>query len=523
MRLLRRYITTFSIFFVSLSFTLAVSFFIIKSISPDNVRSANFTNAYATMSNSRFSYFAGVSSGTSGASNVTIDTTGYPDKDVDHLFPKDDICFAPSSLSGCKDNIVYPVASTEGVDGDQFTTSTPLVSTLAATDVAVATQSGTITLTVTLATTVPDGGDILITVPMADSINGNDGFPDYSTAISSSGFDLNGIAAANLSISTSTSGTCANANWSVGTATITPGSGTTDHTIRIDRSGASCEANSTVLTITLGNSSKGIVNPAPINDTRTQGAADEYTINIKTRDNTDATIDTSNLMIAPVEAVLVSATIQETLTFIVTGVSSATAACGASATTDVTTTAMAVPWGTISSSSTFYDAAQQLTVSTNANNGYSVTIQENDQMGKDGVTCTGTTPSAGHYTFSSSTCIRDSVCSASTCSESVGYNWSDAGTYPGLGYSVNNVGGDVDAAFVYNSDDPCSTTGGAGTFCAKQIADVTEGAETPANVMYKTSPTDTADAYVCFRLSVPGTQPAGYYYNKVRYTAIPKF
>lgn len=520
---IKRYLATFSVFFFSSVLTLALSLFIIRSISPDKVRSANFTNAYATMSNSRFSYFAGVTSGTSGASNITIDTTGYPDKDVDHLFPKDNVCFAPAGLYGCRDNTTYQVASTEGVDGDQFTIATPLVTTLLGTDVAVATQSGTMTLTVTLATTVPDGGDILITVPMADSINGNDGVPDYNTAVSSSGFDLNGVAAANLSISTSTSGTCNNSHWSVATATITPGSGTTDHTIRIDRSGSSCQANSTTLTITLGNSSKGIVNPAPINNTRTQGAADEYTVNVKTRDNADATIDNSNLMIAPVEAVLVSATIQETLTFTVAGVSSATAACGASATTDVTTTAMAVPWGTISSSSTFYDAAQQLTVSTNANNGYSVTIQENDQMGKDGVTCTGTAPSAGHFTFGSNTCIRDSVCSVSTCSESVGYNWSDAGTYPGLGYSVNNVGGDTDAAFVYNSNDPCSTSAGAGAFCAKQVADVTEGAETPANVMYKTSPADTADAYVCFRLSVPGTQPAGYYYNKVRYTAIPKF
>ncbi|MBA4386168.1 MAG: hypothetical protein C0410_15645 [Anaerolinea sp.] len=520
---LGKHLATFSVFLISLSFSLAVSFFLIKSFAPEQVRAANFTNAYATMGNSRFSYYAGVTSGTTGSSNITIDTSGNPDKDVDHLFPKDVVCFANATLDGCK-NGTYQVASTEGVDGDQFTITTPLTSTLLGSDLAIATQSGTITLTVTLATTVPDGGDILLTIPMSDTATattGNDGFPDYNTSVATSGFDLNGILAANLAISTSTSGTCNNSHWSIGSATIAH---TSDHTIRIDRSGSSCEANSTILTITLGNSSKGIVNPAPINNTRNQGEADEYTINIKTRDNADATIDNSNLMIAPIEAVLVSATVQETLSFKVAAVSSSTAACGASATTDITTTAMAVPWGTISSSATFYDAAQQLTVSTNANNGYSVTIQEEDQMGKDGAACTGSTPSAGHYTFGSNTCIRDTVCGATPCSESAGYGWSDAGTYPGLGYSVNNIGGDTDAAFVYNSNDPCSTSAGAGTFCAKQIADTSTGvAETPGNVMYKTGPTDTADAYVCFRLSVPGTQPAGYYYNKVRYTAIPKF
>lgn len=515
---------TISIIIGILTVSLSLSIFAFKALLPRGIRSASFTTAYATMSNSRFSYVAGVASGTSGASNVTIDTSGNPDKDVDHLFPKDNVCFAPALLFGCRDNKAYEVTSTEGADGDQFTISTPLGTSLGATDLVVATQSGTITLTATLANTVPDGGDIYITLPMADSIDGNDGFPDYNTTVATSGFDLNGIAAANLAISTSTSGTCNNAHWSVGSATITEGSGTTDHTIRIDRSGSSCEANSTVLTITLGDSSIGIVNPAPMNAARTQGAADEYTINIKTRDNTDATIDNSNVMVAPVESVLISATVQETLSFAIAGVASSTEACGAGASTDVTTTAMAVPWGTISSSATFYDAAQQLTVSTNANNGYAVTIQENDQMGKDGAACSGVAPSAGHYTFTGpTTCIRDTVCSGSTCSESAGYDWTDAATYPGLGYSINNVGGDTDAAFLYSSNDPCTTSAGAGTFCARQIADVTEGSETPNNVMYKTGPTDTADAYVCYRISIPGTQPAGYYYNKVRFTAIPRF
>jgi len=499
----------------------AIGIFLFTLLSPAKVKSANFTSASATMENSRYSYFAGISSGTSGSSNITINTSGYPDLDVDHLFPKDTVCFAPELLFGCRDDTAYEVTSTEGVDGDQFTIGTPLGTTLDATDVVIASQSGEITIAVTLTNTVPDGGDLYISIPMADGEDGNDSFPDYNTTVATSGFDLNGMTAGagDISVTRTSGGVCADGNWNDGSATITEGSGSTDHTIRVDRSGASC-ASTAVLSIRIGVNT-GLLNPAPIFTGRTQGTADEYTINVKTRDNSDATIDNSDVMVAPIEAVLVSATVEETLSFQVAGLASSTSACGVS--TDVTTTAMAVPWGTISTSATFFDAAQQLTVSTNANNGYSVTIQENDQMGKDGATCTGTAPSAGHFTFSGSTCIRDTVCGATPCSESAGYNWTDASTYPGLGFSLGNVGGDTDAAFVYNSNDPCSTSAGAGSFCSRQIADVTQGGETANNVMTKSSPADTADAYVCYRIAVPGTQPAGYYYNKVRYTAIPVF
>jgi hypothetical protein len=490
---------------------------VIKTLLPDSPKAANFTNASATLGNSRFSFVGGVATGTSGSSNVTIDTTGNPDKDVDHLFPKDTVCFAPSQLSGCTGNKFYTVASTEGADGDQFTLSEALSSTLNATDLVYATASGSLVISVTLTNAVPNGGDLLITIPMANSANGNDGFADYATTVAAGGFDLNGIAAADISVATSTSGTCDNAHWTT-TETIAPGSGSTDHTIRIDRSGSECQANTTVLTITI-DSAPGIVNPAPINTTRTQGVADAYTINIKSRDNTDATIDNSNVMVAPIEGVFVSATVQETLSFTVAGEAAASGKCNL--TTDVTTTATAIPWGTISTSNAFLEASQVLTLSTNANAGYSVKIDESDQMGKDGVTCTGVAPSAGHFTFSAATCIRDSVCGATPCTESAGYGWTDATTYPGMGFSLEDVDG-TDASFVYNSNDPCGKTAAAGTFCARQIADI-QGGETAQSIMANTGPVDSKDVRVCFRITVPGTQPAGYYYNKVKYTAIPTF
>lgn len=501
-----------------------VLIFVFNLTKPSKTKSANFTNATASLSNSRFSYTAGYASGSAGSSSVSIDTSGNPDNDVDHLFIGDSVCVVPTSYSGCRDNRSYSVVGTSGSNGSQFTISPALVSTPNATDLIVATQSGILTIQFTLANNVPDGGDILITIPSDNdttSTTSNDGFPDVTDTVANGGFDLNGITAAEVSTSTSTSGSCDNAYWST-TETITPGNGSTDHTIRIDRSGSQCEANNTVITVTIGTTSKGIVNPAPRTSSHTQGVADTYTINVKTRDNTDATIDSSNVMVAPVEGVFVSATVPEILSFSVAGEASGNTRCGQ--TTDITTTATAIPWGTIASTSTFYEGNQILTVTTNAVSGYNVYIEENDQMGKNGNTCTGTAPSSGHFTFGSATCIRDTICGTTACSESAGYYWTLASSYPGLGISLQNLTG-TNAAWVYDSTtEPCTTTGGGTStnFCARQIADI-QGGETRSPIMAASGPVDSNQIYVCFRIAIPGTQPAGFYYNTVKYTAVPIF
>jgi len=504
--------------------TFVLTFLFLTFIKPQKTRSANFINATATLSNSRFSFTAGYASGNAGSSSVSIDTSGNPDNNVNHLFVGDSVCVVPTSYSGCRDNRSYNVVGTSGLNGTQFTISPALVSTPQATDLIVATQSGILTIQFTLANNVPDGGDILITIPSDNdttSTTSNDGFPDVTDTVANGGFDLNGITATEVSTSTTTNGSCNNAHWST-TETITPGNGTTDHTIRIDRSGSQCEANNTVITVTIGTTSKGIVNPAPRTSSHTQGVADAYTINVKTRDNTDATIDSSNVMVAPVEGVFVSATVPESLSFTVAGDSSGNTRCGQ--TTDITTTATAIPWGTITSTNTFYEGDQILTVSTNAVSGYNVYIEESDQMGKNGNVCTGTAPSAGHFTFGSGICIRDTVCGATACSESSGRYWTNASSYPGLGISLQNLAG-TDAAWVYDSTtEPCTKTGGGTStnFCSRQIADI-QGGETRASIMSNTSSVDTNQIYVCYRITIPGTQPAGFYYNTVKYTAVPIF
>jgi hypothetical protein len=472
----------------SLALLLGGFLFFQKFVHPKIVNSASLTSASATLSNPRLSYLAGVTTGTAGSSHLTIDTTGNPDINTNHLFPSDALCFAPSNLVGCTDNTTYTVANI--VDADEANLTTALTSTLNATDLAIASASGSLTISFTTVNQIPANGDILITIPMADNASGNDGFPDSASGVTTGGFDLNGIAAGDISVS--------GCSWNA-TETISVGSGTTDHTIRIDAT-AACAA-STALTVTI-DSSPGIVNPPPITSGHTQGTADVYTINVKTRDGSDSTLDETDIKVAPVEAVLVSATVDETLSFAVAGLATGSY-CGQ--TTDVTTYAYSIPWGTLSTANSFSEAAQQLTVSTNADGGYTVKIEENDQMGKNGGACTGA--SAGE----SVNCIKDTTCDA-TCSESTSTEWTTA-TNNGLGFSLANVSG-TDASFLYNES--------SRTFSSRQIADQ-EASETKANIMSNSAPVSGSSVYVCYRISISATQPAGYYYNKVKYTATASF
>ena len=477
----------------SLALLLGLVIFAQKFVFPRITKSGNLTSASATLSNSRLSYRAGVASGSSGSAIVTIDATGNPDNNTSHLFPGDALCFTDVLINGCIGSTTYTAANI--VNSTTFNLSPALANTLLTDGYADASQSGSLTIAFTTTSQVPLDGDILITIPMADNAKGNDGLPDAASSIATGGFDLNAIAVGDIT----TTG-CTDANWTA-TETITVGATTVDHTIRVDRVTTACAASSAV-TVTI-DATPGIVNPPPITTGHTQGGADVYTVNVKTRDGSDNTIDQVDVLVAPVEAVFVSATVDETLTFAVAAGAAAASTCGQ--TTDITTTAMTIPWGTFAAVNTFYEGSHDLTVSTNADAGYSVKIEENDQMGKNGVACTGAT--AGE----SVNCIKDTVCDA-TCSESTSTEWTTA-TNNGLGFSLANVSG-TDAAFLYNES--------SRTFSSRQIADI-EGAETKQTIMSNAAQVSGSRAYVCYRASVSATQPAGYYYNKVKYTATATF
>lgn len=483
------------IIFNTVFFLFSYNFFFVLP-SQSKLDSANLINASVTLTNSRLSYRAGVATGAANSSNVTIDSSGNPDNNTNHLFPNDIVCFAGANLDGCYEQKTYTVANI--INSTNFNFSPPLGGNpLGANDLVISTQSAIHTVAFTTINTIPANGDILITIP-AVNVNGqtNDGFPDTANSISANGFDLNGLTTSDISISTTG---CPN-NWTI--ASVTAGDASNDHTIRIDRTTNSCASGSTI-TVTIGNNTKKIINPAPILSGHTQGVADTYTINIKTRDGSDNTLDEANVKVAIVEGVLVSATVEETLSLTIAGVNTNTTACGQ--TTDVTTTATSVPWGIIANFGQFREAAQSVTVSTNASSGYNVTIEQNDQMGKDGITCTGSNAGEAQQ------CIQDTTCNTS-CTETTSDEWTSTSKY-GFGFSLQNVTG-TDASFLYNEL--------SRTFSTRQLADQ-EAGETKQNIMSSTTPVASSQIYVCYRLNISATQPAGYYFNIVRYTASAKF
>ena len=126
-------------------------------------------------------------------------------------------------------------------------------------------------------------------------------------------------------------------------------------------------------------------------------------------------------------------------------------------------------------------------------------------MGLNGGSCSGADAAE------SLNCIKDTTCDAS-CNQVNTAEWTTA-TNNGLGYTLATVSG-TPAVFYYGES--------GRTFSARQFADQ-EVSETKQNIMSWNMPVSNDQAYVCFRISVSGTQPAGYYYNKVKYTATARF
>ncbi|MFA5136574.1 MAG: hypothetical protein WC489_04230 [Patescibacteria group bacterium] len=469
-------------------------------LNPATLDSAGLSSASATLVNPRLSFYGVLDAAVSrGGSVFVVENTGtYADEDTQNLFPNDNIAI------GINGNMQVGTVSADLLT---FTTKSGLSVTTAAAGAIYATQSGILRVRFYTGSAVPVGGSIKVAIP-APSTNPNDGAPNTAATIQDNGFDANGLAAAQVTCPGGFTG-----------AAFTAGAGgpTGPHTVTCNWGGAVALPAGADLTVEIGNASKGLINPAPLTAGHTRGVADIYTFIVTSNSSTaggGTAIESVDVKAAPVEGVLVTATVDETLSFTVAGLVGGTR-CGVAS--NITTTATAVPWGIINSNygAGTNNAAQQLTVTTNAPSGYNVYAEENDQMGKDGNTCTGAAPSAGDYTFGTGTCIKDYSKGGAT--HTTAADWTVApGTDYGFGYSLANATG-TDARFLYND---------VGAFYAKQFADqeVPESKyDTNADLMYNAGPVSGSSVYVCYRIHIPGLQPAGYYFNNLKYTAVAKF
>lgn len=463
--------------FGKLFFLLFLVVYFLNSFSNKVFAEAPFVSSYATLSNSRFSFVAGLATTVpANASNATIYSSGsYPDTNTGNLFPKDTICFNNPAADGCSQQATYTVTSVVDNTSIGFSSQTPV--TLQAADRIIASQTGRITVTIVPTTYVASGGYIRTTIAGSGSSSTNcDGMPDYN------GFDCGDLTTANINSNITPSG------FTVSASSLTSTSG--NHVILMTLSSA-LNIGSTY-SYTIGNASttsQRFINPAPYGTgyNHTRGVAETQNITVQTENSSNTILDKTILKVAPVDGVLVSANVELSINYTIGGLAVGSTACTNAS--DVTTTATAVPFGSIINYASFYKAAQSHTVSTNASNGYVLTVQEDSPLTEDGNIGVGVT-------------IRNTGCDSGSCTSSSPSGWATATNY-GFGYSMQNVSGS-DAAFTYATGyKPFSTSA--------------------TTIMSNSGTVSSSQTYTCYKLTVPSTQTAGYYLNKLTYIATPRF
>ena len=468
---------------ISIASILALSFQGFLFISPPELDSANLTSVADTLQSSRLSWGARVEADgtTAGESRVQIQSApAVPlnSTSTANLHAGDSILINANA---------YTVVGI--VDGDEFTVS-PIVAAGDADDgdPIYLEQKPRHVITFTSASAVANGY-IRVLIP-ADSSGPND------SNIDDDGFDFGGGSVDVVATDTG------NYDFETGTATASGGAGCTSpanyHCFEAPYNGNGGVG--TAITFTIGNTN-GTNTPIAPGETssHTEATADSLSFIVRNYDASDVVIDATTGKIALIEAVRVTATVDPTISFAIAGVGVGTTACGAAV--DVTSTALAVPFGTLALN-TFKDLAQKLTASTNADGGYAVTASEDDELGKDG----GTSP-----------VIADTDCDGEDCTISSDTEWNTA-TDNGFGYSLGNgVGTGATAPVItFEYDD------GALNFAARPFANIA-GSDSPVSIFSSTDVADGHNIYACYRISVGATQEAGDYSNQLTYTATATF
>jgi hypothetical protein len=194
-----------------------------------------------------------------------------------------------------------------------------------------------------------------------------------------------------------------------------------------------------------------------------------------------------NMLVSINGRVQVSAAVAESLALTVSSVNAVNCTADDGATVNsVTSTATSVPFGTVSLNA-FSQGCQDLVVSTNAGNGYSLTVQESSAM----------KTANGAFT------IPDTTCDAGGCTESAAAAWTNA-TKNGLGHTCFNQ----------DSNHDCNSAYFNGTLF-RQLANIAAG-ETAQAVM-SSSTAATATGRMKYRLSAGNAQSPGTYTTIITY------
>jgi len=446
---------------------------------PRPLDSANLTSASDTLETSRLSFHGkNAEQLTAGTSIIKMATSDTPSTSTANLFTGDTVVYTGTSNTYTVDYII---------DSDEFAVTATLdAADDDLNDEFVIDRTGTHTVAFTTTSAIADGA-IKIRIK-ADDTTPNDGHPDNE------GWDFNSIAGSDVACPGDVGSYY---DFVTATATASGGSGCAAgyHCFECRYSGPGNPGES--LSMTIG-ADPELINPSATSG-HSEGTADTYSIIFDNLNSTDTAIDSTTVKVAVIESVRVTATVDPTISFSIAALNVGTTACGNAL--DVTTTATTVPFGSLSIGA-FADLAQNLTVSTNADNGYAVTALENNQMVMVGATAPeipdtpGDTPAASHT-------AKD--------------DW-DSTTTKGFGYSIENVDATTPAFQYSDSDGDCSGT----TYCAKQFADLANS-EAHQTIFSSTTVADNQNAYVCYRAIISATQEAGDYWNAITFRATATF
>ncbi len=119
-----------------------------------------------------------------------------------------------------------------------------------------------------------------------------------------------------------------------------------------------------------------VVSPAKV---AAAGVADTYTHWLRNRNASDTILEESQVMVAIIDQVTVTASVDATLEFSVSPVATGTTVNGSS--TTFTTTSTTIPFGTVQPGVANVEiGAQQLTVTTNADYGFIVTVEQSQNL-----------------------------------------------------------------------------------------------------------------------------------------------
>jgi len=200
-----------------------------------------------------------------------------------------------------------------------------------------------------------------------------------------------------------------------------------------------------------------------------------------------------NMLVSINSAATVQVAVAESLAFTVSSVKAVNCTADDGATvTAVDTSPTSVPLGTLFPVNTFFTGCQDLVVSTNAGNGYSITVQEQTLM-----------HTSGGFTF------PQTACDGAACTLATAAAWSNPANN-GFGHTCSNQDGNHDCASTYSSGTKFPPTANV---AAGHAAQTLMASSTPASVT----------ARIKYRISAGIQQATGTYTTVIVYTIPPTY